>query len=84
MIGSWIGSGQNQPVSGEQLAQVLGSDTVGAMAQKVGLSPDDLSGQLSQILPGLIDHLTPQGQAPAGGLGSAGDLMGALGGLLRR
>ena len=84
VIGLWIGSGQNQPVSGEQLAQVLGSNTVGAMAQKLGLSTDDFSGQLSQILPGLIDHLTPQGQAPAGGLGSAGDLMGVLGGLLRQ
>ncbi|MBC7610840.1 MAG: hypothetical protein H7228_14920, partial [Polaromonas sp.] len=49
-----------------------------------GISPDAAAGQLSNILPGLIDHLTPHGQAPAGGLGNSGDLMGMLGGLLNR
>jgi uncharacterized protein YidB (DUF937 family) len=43
-----------------------------------------VAGQLSDILPGLVDKLTPAGQSPAGGLGSAGDLMGALGSLLNR
>lgn len=54
------------------------------LAEKMGMSQGDAAGQLSNILPGLIDKLTPQGQAPAGGLGNAGDLMGMLGGLLRR
>lgn len=83
VVGSWIGSGQNQPVSGEQLGQVLGSDAIGGLAEKLGISPDAAAGQLSAILPGLIDRLTPQGQAPEGGLGNSGDLMGMLGGLLR-
>ncbi len=84
MVGSWVGTGQNQPVSGEQITNVLGSDALSGLAQKLGVSPDDAAGQLSNILPGLIDHLTPQGQAPEGGLGNAGDLMGMLGGLLQK
>ena len=84
VIGSWVGSGQNRAVSGEQLASVLGTDTMAGLAEKLGMSQDEAAGQLSNILPGLIDKLTPQGQAPAGGLGNAGDLMGMLGGLLQR
>ena len=84
VVGSWVGSGQNQPVSGEQLTNVLGADTMANLAEKLGMSQGDAAGQLSNILPGLIDKLTPNGAAPAGGLGNAGDLMGMLGGLLQR
>ena len=84
VIGSWVGSGQNQAVSGEQLTNVLGTDAMAGLAEKLGMSQGDAAGQLSNILPGLIDKLTPQGQAPASGLGNAGDLMGMLGGLLQR
>ena len=84
VVGSWVGSGQNQPVSGDQLTNVLGTDTMAGLAEKLGMSQDDAAGQLSNILPGLIDKLTPNGQAPAGGLGTAGDLMGMLGGLLQK
>ena len=78
VMSSWIGSGQNQPVSGDQLGQVLGSDAIGGLAEKLGISPDAAAGQLSAILPGLIDRLTPQGQVPENGLGNTGDLMGLL------
>lgn len=84
VVGSWVGSGQNQPVSGDQLTNVLGPDTMATLAEKLGMSQGDAAGQLSNILPGLIDKLTPNGQAPAGGLGNAGDLMGMLGGLLQK
>jgi uncharacterized protein YidB (DUF937 family) len=84
VVGSWIGNGQNQPVSGDQLTHVLGADTMAGLAAKLGMSQGDVAGQLSNVLPGLIDKLTPHGQAPAGGLGSAGDLMGILGGLLQK
>jgi uncharacterized protein YidB (DUF937 family) len=83
-MGSWIGTGENQAVSGDQLSNALGSDTISDIASKLGMSHGDAAGQLSQILPGLINHLTPNGQAPAGGLGSSGDLMGMLGGLLQK
>ena len=84
VVGSWVGSGQNQPVSGEQLTDVLGADAMAGLAEKLGMNQDDAAGQLSNILPGLIDKLTPNGQAPTGGLGNTGDLMGMLGGLLQK
>ena len=84
VVGSWVGSGQNQPVSGEQLTDVLGADTMAELADKLGTSQNDAASQLSNILPGLIDKLTPHGTAPGGGLGDTGDLMGMLGGLLQR
>jgi uncharacterized protein YidB (DUF937 family) len=83
-MNSWIGTGANQSVDGDQITQALGSDAVGNIAAKLGINQSDVAGQLSQILPGLINHLTPNGQAPAGGLGNAGDLMGMLGGLLQK
>ena len=84
VVSSWVGSGQNQPVSGDQLTDVLGADTMAELAEKLGTSQGDAAGQLSDILPDLIDRLTPQGQAPAGGLGNADDLIGMLGGLLQK
>jgi uncharacterized protein YidB (DUF937 family) len=78
------GSGHNQPISGDQLGQVLGNDTLSGLVRQLGMNSSDVAGQLSNALPGLVDKLTPAGQAPAGGLGDAGDLMGALGSLLGR
>ena len=84
VMASWIGSGQNQAISADQLSQVLGSDAIAGMAGQLGLQPADMAGQLASMLPGLVDRLTPDGQAPAGGLGNAGDLLGAFGSLLQR
>ena len=81
---SWVSNGPNEPISGDQLTSVVGEDTMAGFAEKLGMSQGDVAGQLSNILPGLIDKLTPNGNAPAGGLGNSGDLMGMLGGLLRR
>ena len=78
VIGSWISSGQNLPVSGDQLSEVLGNDTIANIAKQLGVSQGDAAGQLSQILPQIVDKLTPHGQAPAGGLGNMGDLLGVL------
>jgi len=84
VIGSWVGSGHNQAISGDQLGQVLGSDTLSDIASQLGLQPHEAATQLSHVLPGLVDKLTPQGQAPAEGLGNSGDLFGMLGGLLQQ
>ena len=83
-MSSWVGNGENQAVTGDQMTQALGQDTISDMASKLGLGHGDTAGALAQILPGLISHLTPQGQAPAGGLGNSGDLMERLGGLLQQ
>jgi uncharacterized protein YidB (DUF937 family) len=78
VIGSWVGTGQNLPISPDQLNNVLGSDMIGNLAKQLGLSHGDVAGQLSQMLPQVVDHLTPHGQVPEGGLGSVTDLLGQL------
>lgn len=81
VVSSWISTGQNLPISAEQLGSVLGQDAIAGLAQKTGLPAGDLASQLSQMLPQIVDGLTPNGQLPQGGLGDIGSL---LGGLLRR
>jgi len=61
---SWIGSGQNQPISSNQLSSVLGPKIIEVLAQKTGLSGQELTSQLSQVLPGIVDKLTPHGRMP--------------------
>jgi uncharacterized protein YidB (DUF937 family) len=80
LVSSWIGSGQNLPVSADQLSQVLGGagGALGQLAQQTGLSHGDLAGQLSQMLPEVINHLTPSGQAPQGGLGDVASILSSL------
>jgi uncharacterized protein YidB (DUF937 family) len=75
---SWVSTGQNLPVSADQLNAVLGNDTVGALARQLGLNPGDAAGALSQLLPQVVDRLTPDGQMPQGGLGGAADLLSAF------
>ena len=85
VVQSWVGHGQNLPVSPEQLHAALGGDQVSAMAQEAGVPQDDLMAQLSQMLPGVVDKLTPNGALPAAGAGAMGDLLGGLnGGFLKR
>jgi uncharacterized protein YidB (DUF937 family) len=83
IVSSWVGKGENLPVSAEQLTGVLGNDTLSGLASQFGMNTNDLAGQLSSVLPGIVDKLTPNGQAPASGLGNGSDLMGMLGGLLK-
>jgi uncharacterized protein YidB (DUF937 family) len=67
-VASWIGTGQNSPISAEQLQSVLGTAQVAAIAQKVGISPADASSALARMIPEVVDHLSPGGQLPAGNL----------------
>lgn len=64
IVSSWIGTGPNPPISGDQVHQVLGSDQVKALAAKAGISPDVAGTAIAQILPGLVDKLTPNGSLP--------------------
>jgi uncharacterized protein YidB (DUF937 family) len=79
-VQSWVGTGQNMPIGAEQLERVLGSDALGDIARQLGLSSGDAAAGLADVLPGLIDQLTPQGQLPAGGLGDVASIMEMLGG----
>ena len=63
-IDSWIGSGQNQPIAPHDLGAALGPETVGQLLQQTGMGSGDLLAQLSRMLPGVIDGLTPQGRMP--------------------
>ena len=62
---SWVGTGDNLPVSGDQLSQVLGSDKISQIASQLGMSQSDAAGGLAKILPDLVNHVTPNGQVPA-------------------
>ena len=59
---SWVGTGQNQPISANQIQEALGSDQVKAVAAKMGIDPAQASALLAQYLPKVVDKLTPQGQ----------------------
>ncbi len=78
VAGSWIGTGQNQPISPEQVQQVLGNDQLEQVSQQTGVPPEQAASHLSELLPGLIDKLTPNGEVPQGGLGQVGALLGQL------
>ena len=69
---SWIGTGQNLPISAEQIENVLGSEQVQAIAAKVGVSPEAAKSALAMVLPQVVDHLTPNGEVPQGDLMSKG------------
>jgi uncharacterized protein YidB (DUF937 family) len=83
ILQSWISSGQNLPISAQQLQQVLGPGMLQGLATKLGVAPEILGQQLSHALPTVVDKLTPQGQVPAedplaGLSGGLGDAMGML------
>ena len=68
IVNSWVGTGQNMPATPSQIEQGLGSDILKQLASKAGLSSQDVSSQLSNLLPTLVDKLTPNGKIEAGGL----------------
>jgi len=76
IVDSWVSTGKNLPISADQLAQGLGSDQLSSLASKLGMSQGDVSSQLAQLLPDVVDKLTPNGQVPDSG--SLGDLLGSL------
>lgn len=65
IVNSWVSTGQNMPVSPQQIEQGLGSDLLKQLASTAGLSPQDTSSQLSNLLPNLVDKLTPNGKIEA-------------------
>ena len=67
VFSSWVSSGQNLPISADQLQSVLHSSALQEVAQKAGLNPDQLTGMMSGLLPHLVDKMSPNGQLPEGG-----------------
>ncbi|MGB5287693.1 MAG: YidB family protein [Ignavibacteriaceae bacterium] len=79
VIGSWVGTGKNMPISADQLKGVLGDDTIKNIASKLGMDSNAVTSQLSNLLPDVVDKLTPDGKVPEGDIMSqASDLLGGL------
>jgi uncharacterized protein YidB (DUF937 family) len=78
---SWVSTGQNMPVSGDQVSSVLGSGAGERASQKLGLPPGAAAAALAAVLPMVIDHLTPNGRVEGTG---TGDLAGTLAALKSR
>ena len=83
IIQSWIGSGQNLPISAAQITQVLGQGRLGQIAAQLGTNHQDVANQLSQLLPQLVDKLTPNGQLPSGSAGGGANIASILQSLTR-
>ncbi|VVE30692.1 hypothetical protein PCE31106_03624 [Pandoraea cepalis] len=78
---SWVGTGSNQPVSADQVAQALGpGGHLQQLADSAGVSQDEAAQQLSSLLPEVVNHLTPNGDLPQGHLDLASLAQQFLGG----
>jgi uncharacterized protein YidB (DUF937 family) len=71
---SWVGTGANQPVTPQQVQAGVGNQAISSIAAKLGVSPDIASGVVAQLLPHVVDHMTPGGQVPAAGSGGMMDM----------
>ncbi len=78
LAASWVGKGENLPISADQISSVLGSGTLAGLAEKFGISPDTLSAQLAQHLPGMVDKVTPDGEVNAGSNDMLTSILGSL------
>ena len=66
-VQSWVGTGENKPVSGDQVAKALDTDSLNKMAQETGTTPQQASDEVAQALPEVVDKATPGGQVPQQG-----------------
>jgi uncharacterized protein YidB (DUF937 family) len=78
VIAGWVSNGPNPAISGEQVVDVLGRDRISAIAAKAGLSEQQVSGAISQRLPQVINHLTPNGTVPNHAPGELDSALGFL------
>jgi uncharacterized protein YidB (DUF937 family) len=81
---SWVGTGQNLPDSAEQIGQVFGNSALGDMAAQLGMPSEQVAGHLANLLPQVIDGLTPGGQLPAAGGADLGDALAGLAAMFGR
>ncbi len=72
---SWVSGDANLPVSADQIRSVLGSDMVARFAEKVGVDPQTAASHLAELLPQVVNHLTPNGEIPQGAVGALEGLL---------
>ncbi len=76
---SWVGKGENLPISADQIVSVLGNGQLAELAAKFGIDANTLSAQIAEHLPGIVDKLTPDGEVPA----DSGSLLKTVLGMLK-
>lgn len=79
---SWIGQGQNQPVTGDQIRQAADPAALNQLAEQAHITPEEASQQVAQVLPHMVDKVTPEGQMPSAdqlnqGLGKLKQMFGS-------
>jgi uncharacterized protein YidB (DUF937 family) len=84
VVGSWVGNGENQQISPDQVQGALGNDQISSMASRLGINAQTLLPLLASLLPVLINQFTPQGRVPERGLGNQDELLASLGNLFNR
>jgi uncharacterized protein YidB (DUF937 family) len=62
---SWVGTGQNQAISPDMLSQIFGQGQMQDIARQLGVSQQDAAGSIAQMLPDVVDRMTPAGSIPA-------------------
>lgn len=78
-VASWVGKGENLPITAEQIAGVLGNGALAEMAAKFGIDANSLSVQIAEHLPAIVDKLTPNGEVPA----ESGNVLSTVLGMLK-
>jgi len=63
-VQSWVGTGENKPVSGQQVQQVMDPGQVHAMARQAGMTDEECCEQVARAMPEMVNHATPQGKVP--------------------
>ncbi len=61
---SWVGTGPNEPVTAGQVSQVIGDDQIGQIAERLGVSHDEAAQAIAEVLPQVVDRVSPDGQLP--------------------
>jgi uncharacterized protein YidB (DUF937 family) len=63
-VDSWVGTGENQPVTGPQVRRAIDPRQLSSMADQAGMTPEETSEELASVLPVVVNQATPQGQLP--------------------
>jgi len=71
LIDGWVAQGPNPPISSGQLQRVFTADQLRGFAQKLGINPDEASNYLAEVLPKVVDHITPSGTVPPAGIATS-------------
>ncbi|MGP2885560.1 YidB family protein [Serratia marcescens] len=77
IVGSWLGNGENQPITGNHVQQALGSDAINQLAEKLGIDPAQASSTIAQFLPTVTDAASPNGEVQQDS-NELGDMVGKL------